>query len=160
MTKVYRNKLVTAVVKRCGICRPTVEVVLTAVFDEIRWQLSEGKQSVPIDSFGTFAVVNIPERQRHYVYRGLDEIRTLPPKLKIKFAPARCLRNDVESGTFDPTRTAFIHHPGDPHLRGKAGLSYNHRKEISLRRMDLPASPRRAQSDPKDLNDPKDPTAQ
>ena len=69
LPKEYLTRLSAAVVKRSGICQATVEQVLPALFDEIRYQLIEGRyHCVPIESFGTFGIVEIPERQYHYTY--------------------------------------------------------------------------------------------
>lgn len=130
--KAYLRHFAAAVVKRSGIARPTVEAVLPAVFDEIRYQLTEGKLCVPIEGFGTFAVVDIPERQRHYTYKGADEIRTLPPKKKLKFAPTRNLRREIDAGQFDPSRKSFSRHPNDPPVRARSNMAYNPRKMVYL----------------------------
>lgn len=120
----YKKNFISAVVKRSGICRATVEQVLPAVFDELRYQLTEGSQCVPIESFGTFAVVDIPERTRRYTYKDKDEIRTLPPKRRLKFAPTKNMSREIESCRFDPSRRSFTHHPADPHLRTRNSLRY------------------------------------
>lgn len=120
----YKSHFISAVVKRSGICRATVEQVLPAVFDEIRHQLTEGCLCVPIESFGTFAVVDIPERQYHYTYGGRDELRTVPPCKRLKFAPTRNLRREVDAGTFDPSRRSFVRHPDDPIIRKRKELKY------------------------------------
>lgn len=125
MTNKYAKSLVAAVVKRSGICTATVEQVLPAVFDEIRQQLVEGPGIVAIESFGTLAVIDVPERQYHYTYGGRDELKTVAPTKRIKFAPARNLRREVDAGQFDPKRKSFLHYPGDPMLRGKAKLGYH-----------------------------------
>lgn len=93
----YKEHFIAAVVRRSGICRATVEQVLPAVMDEVRFQLTEGFRFVPIESFGTFAVVDIPERQYHYTYKG-DRIVTVPPKKRLKFLPTRNLRNEIDAG--------------------------------------------------------------
>lgn len=112
------KKFAAAVVKRSGICQATVEAVLPAVFDEIRCQLSEGKRScVAIDSFGVFYVMDVPERQRRYTYKGNDELRTYPPDRRLKFRPARNMKRELQSGQFDPSRKSFSRHPKDPILR-------------------------------------------
>ena len=127
----YKKHFVAAVVKRCGISRATIEQVLSGIFDEIRYQLAEGSQCVPIESFGTFAIVEIPERQYHYTYGGRDEYRTVPPTLRLKFAPTTNLRREVlKEQRFDPTRRSFVHHPCDPPLRKRRELKYNKRKEF------------------------------
>ena len=124
------QRLAAAVVKRSGICLATVEAVLPAVFDEIRYQLIEGKYPcVPIDSFGTFAVVDIPERKRRYTYKGADEIRTYPPEKRLKFRPARNMKRELEQGSFDPTRKSFSRHPKDPILRRRHNMRYQPRKK-------------------------------
>ena len=128
----YFHHFAAAVVKRSGISRPTVEAVLPAVFDEIRYQLTEGCLCVPIESFGTFAVVEIPERQRRYTYGGRDEIRTLPAKLQLKFAPTANLRREVKAQRFDPSRHSFSRHLDDPPIRKRKRMGYNDRHEIYL----------------------------
>lgn len=128
----YKQHFISAVVKRSGICRATVEQVLPAVFDEIRYQLTEGCGCVPVESFGTFAVIDIPERQRHYTYKGLDEMRTLPPTQRLKFAPTRNLTREIQAHQFDPTRRSFVHDPHDPPIRKKKGLKYNTRREVYI----------------------------
>ena len=121
----YKQHFISAVVKRSGICKATVEQVLPAVFDEIRYQLSEGAGQVPIESFGTFIVVDIPERQYHYTYGNHDEIRTCAATQRLKFASARNLRREVlETHRFDPSRRSFTHHHDDPPLRKKNKLGY------------------------------------
>lgn len=135
--KKYFQKFVAAVVERSGICRPTVEAVLPAVFDQIRYELSEGTLCVPVEGFGTFAVIDIPERERKYSYkRDVPEIRKLPRKKQLKFAPTRNLRRDVENGRFDPTRKSFSRHPKDPPARGRSHLKYNPRKKIYVAQVD------------------------
>lgn len=128
----YLQKLAAAVVKRSGIARSTVEQVLPALFDEIRYQLTEGTLCVPVESFGTFAVVDIPERQRLYTYHGANELRTLPPTKRIKFAPTRNLTREVQNCQFDPSRTSFKRHPNDPMLRKRKDLKYNKRNKVYL----------------------------
>lgn len=126
----YKRHFISAVVKRSGICRATVEQVLPAVFDEIRYQLSEGAGKVPIESFGTFIVVDIPERQYHYTYGGRNEIRTCPATQRLKFAPTRNMRREViETHKFDPSRRSFTHHYDDPPLRKKNKLGYNNKQK-------------------------------
>lgn len=127
LPKVYLQKMAAAIVKRSGIARPTVEAVLPHVFDEIRYQLAEGSRCVPIESFGTLAVVDIPERKRHYTYGGANEIRTLPPTQRLKFAPARNMTREIQTRHFDPSRKSFSRHPGDPMLRKRGDLRYQNR---------------------------------
>lgn len=124
----YKKHFIAAVVKRSGICRASVEQVLPAVFDEIRYQLSEGARCVAIESFGTFAIQVLPERTRTALVDGRRVAKKLPPKEKLKFGAARCLRNDVEAHCFDPTRRAFTHHPKDPKLRLRGDFKYNRRR--------------------------------
>ena len=132
----YLQRFAANVVKRSGICKATVEAILPHVFDEIRYQLTEGSYPcVPIESFGTFAVIDIPERQRHYTYKGLDEIRTLPPKKKLKFAPAKNLTREINEGKFDPTRQGFRRHPKDKPIRQRRDMRYNKRGEVYLVQM-------------------------
>lgn len=118
LPKQYLQKFAAAVVRRSGVCQATVEAVLPAVFDEIRCQLSEGKRScVAIDSFGVFYVMDVPERQRRYTYKGKDELRTYPPDRRLKFRPAKNMKRELQQGRFDPSRRSFSRHPKDPILR-------------------------------------------
>ena len=117
------KRFVSAVSKRSGICKATVEQVLPAIFDEIRYQLVEGRiPHVPIDSFGTFAIKEMPRRQ--YFRKDKNELRILEPKKIIKFAPAHNLAKEVERGVFDPTRKAFTRHPDDPIIRRRKNFKY------------------------------------
>jgi nucleoid DNA-binding protein len=119
--KSYLTKLASAVSKRSGICQATVEQVLPALFDEIRYQLCEGPwPCVPIESFGTFAITEKPERQ--YKVRGKDEWKTLPPKKFIKFSPTRNFSREMVAGQFDESRRSFSRHPQDPPIRTRAHM--------------------------------------
>lgn len=120
----YKRDFIAAVVRRTGICRATCELVVPAVIDEIRHQMTDGKQCVVIESFGTFAVKELPLRQHRYTYKGKNELRTLQPKKVIKFAPTRNFRQEVERGAFDPERRAFVHNPKDPIMRRRSSLKY------------------------------------
>ena len=125
MTTIHFRRLVAAVVKESGICRQTVEQVLPAAFDVMRRTLVEGeKQCVMIESFGTFAVKEMPARRHHFVRRdlGRDEWIDRPAKQVLRFAPTRNMRREIESGQFDPTRRSFEHHPDDPHMRTRSNL--------------------------------------
>lgn len=118
--------MVMAIVRASGIARPTVEQVLPHAFDYIRRELVEGdKQCVAIESFGTFAIKEIPEREFHYTYKGKSEIKHLPAKRVIKFSPTRNFRLEVERGQFDPSRQSFTRHPDDPNIRLRAKFKYN-----------------------------------
>ena len=116
-----------AVAERCGICTATVEVVLPAVFDEIRQRLVEGTYPcVPIDSFGTFAVVNIPARRYHY-YRpekGIDRWVDLPATRRLKFGMAYNLKRELDWQQFDPSRKSFSRHPEDPIIKRRKQMKY------------------------------------
>ena len=130
LPNVYFKRLVAAVVKESGICKATVEQVVPAVFDVIRRELVEGQhRCVPIESFGTFALVDVPERQHLYTYKGANELRTLPPTKRLKFAPTRNLRREAEQGRFDPTRRSFFRHPDDPGIRKRKDLAYRPNKD-------------------------------
>ena len=123
LPKQYLQKLAAAVSKRSGICQATVETVLSALFDEIRQQLCEGPwPCVPIESFGTFAVIDVPERDRLYTYKGKSEVRHLPAKKKLKFAPTHSFRRELEDGKFDPTRKSFSRHPKDRRIRKRGDM--------------------------------------
>lgn len=138
--KKYFQMFVANVVQRSGLSRPTVEAILPHVFDEIRYQLTEGQLCVPIESFGTFAVVDIPERQRLYTYKGANEIRTLPPQKRLKFAPTRNLKREIAAGNYDPTRKSFTRNMEDPPVRARSRMAYNPRKNIYLAPVDKKVS--------------------
>ena len=131
--KKYLQKIAADVSKRCGICRATVEVVLPAFLDEIRYQLTEGQwPCVPIESFGTFATIEKPERE--YKKRGVDEWKTLPPKKQIKFSPTRNMRREIESGHYDDTRHAFSRHPDDPPIKKRFQMRYQKKGPVPVER--------------------------
>ena len=131
--KKYLQKIAADVSKRCGICRATVEVVLPAFLDEVRYQLTEGQwPCVPIESFGTFATIEKPERE--YKKRGVDEWKTLPPKKQIKFSPTRNMRREIESGHYDDTRHAFSRHPDDPPIKKRFQMRYQKKGPVPVER--------------------------
>ena len=127
LPKQFLTQLARDVSKRCGICQATVEQVLPACFDEIRYRLIEDKYPyVPIDSFGTFGVITKPARRYHY-YRpskGIDRWVDLPPKKVLKFAAAYNMRRELENGHFDSTRKSFTHHPDDKAIRKRKNMVY------------------------------------
>lgn len=124
----YLQRLVAAVVKESGICRETVEQVVPAVLDAIRRELVEGEwRCVPIESFGTFAVVEMPEREYHSTYKG-DKIIRLPAKKKLRFRPSTNMIREIELGVYDTSRVSFKHHPKDPYLRKKSQMQYQPNK--------------------------------
>lgn len=125
LPKEFLQRLAADVSKRSGICQATVEQVLPALFDEIRYRLVQGKYPcIPIDSFGTFAVIDVPEREYHYTYNGADEWRTLPATKRLKFNAAYNLKRELDQGEFDPTRRSFRRHPQDPILRRRKQMKY------------------------------------
>jgi nucleoid DNA-binding protein len=129
----FFQKFAAAIVKRSGIARPTVEAVLPHVFDEIRYILTEGQwPCVPIESFGTFATIEKPERE--YKKRGVDEWKTLPPKKQIKFSPTRNMRREIESGHYDDTRHAFSRHPDDPPIKKRFQMRYQKKGPVPVER--------------------------
>ena len=121
----YKGILIAAVVKRSGICRATVEQVLMATFDEIRFQMAEGAGCVPIESFGTFYTQDLPEREHWYSYKGKSELRHLPPTKRLKFCPTKSFKREViDDQRFDPTRRSFERHPDDPPIKARMALKY------------------------------------
>lgn len=130
--KQYLTRFAAAIVKRSGIARPTVEALLPHVFDQIRYELTEGSLCIPIESFGTFAVIDKPERTRRYTYKGANEIHVLPAKKVLKFAPTRNMKREITEGKFDPTRKSFSRHPQDPKIRKRCDMQYNKRSEVYL----------------------------
>lgn len=123
MTTIHFRRLVAAVVRESGVCRPTVEQVLPALFDVIRRELTEGeKQCVQIESFGTLVVKELRARSYHYrrPEKDIDHWVEKPARRILKFMPTRNMRREVEQGRFDPTRRSFFHHHDDPHMRGRS----------------------------------------
>ena len=135
--KQYLQKFAAAIVKRSGIARPTVEALLPHVFDEIRYQLCESDNPcIPIEGFGTFAVIDKPERHRRYTYKGKNEIHVIPPKKVLKFTPTKNMKREIDAQKFDPTRRAFYHHPADPKIRKRCDMRYNPRNQVYLQHVD------------------------
>jgi len=130
----YFQKFAAAIVKRSGIARPTVEAVLPHVFDEIRYQLTEGDRCVAIEGFGTFAVIDRPEHEFLYHRGDVREVKTVPAQKKIKFAPTRNMTDEVNAGQYDAVRRSFTRIPGDPLLRKRSDMRY--RKPKSYNRED------------------------
>ena len=138
LPKTYLQKFAAAIVKRSGIARPTVEAVLPHVFDEIRYQLCEGQNPcVPIESFGTFAIVDIPARERKYTYKGKNEIHRLPATKRLKFKPTSNMKREIDAGKFDPSRKSFSRHPDDPKIRKRAAMKYNPRKDVYIEQVKI-----------------------
>ena len=120
----FYQKFAADIVRRSGIARPTVEALLPHVFDEIRYQLTEGTLCVPIEGFGTFAVIDRPEHEYLNKRNNANRVVTVPAKKVVKFAPTRNLRQEAEAGQFDVNRRSFVHMPGDPLLRKRNDLRY------------------------------------
>ena len=120
----FYQKFAADIVRRSGIARPTVEALLPHVFDEIRYQLTEGTLCVPIEGFGTFYVKDVPEHEFLYHRGDKREIHTVPAKKVVKFAPTRNLRLEAEAGKFDANRRSFIHYPQDPKVSCRGDLRY------------------------------------
>lgn len=125
----YFQKFAAAIVKRSGLSRPTVEALLPHVFDEIRYQLTEGSLCVPVESFGTFTIKDVPEHEFLYHRGEKREIKTVKAKRVLKFAPTRNLRLEVEGRKYDPERKSFIHHPADPRISKRHDLRYRKQKD-------------------------------
>lgn len=124
LPKTYLKKIAANISKRSGICKATVEAVLPAVFDEIRYQLTEGTLCVPIESFGTFAVINRPEHEFLYNYKGANEVRVVPARMQLKFNPTNNMKREVEAQRFDSTRRSFSRHPDDRPIRKRKDMRY------------------------------------
>lgn len=122
----YLTKIAAAVSKRCGIHQATVEQVLPAFIDELRYRIIEDPyHCVPIESFGTFGIKNLPARQHMYGYNEAErKLRILPPKDMLKFYPTRNMRREVEAGKVDWSRKSFHRHPQDPVIRKRAAMIY------------------------------------
>lgn len=133
VNKIHFRRMVMSIVRESGICRQTVEHVLPFVFDVIRREIVEGERKwVAIESFGTFAIKDVPEREHLYTYKGKSEMRHLPAKRVLRFSPTRNFKNEVDQCQFDPTRRSFTRHPDDPPIRVRAKFRYQKRNgEIS-----------------------------
>lgn len=117
--------MAVAVQKRCGVHHATVEQVLVAFIDEVRYRVVEDRwHCVPIESFGTFALKELPERQHMYGYHGERKMHTLPPKNLMKFCPTKNMRLDVEAGKIDWSRRSWQRHPQDPMIRRRCDMRY------------------------------------
>lgn len=132
LPSLYLKRIAANVVKRSGISLPTVMQVLPAVFDEIRYQLCEGSYPcVPIESFGTFAVINRPEHEYLYNYQGRGEVHTIPARRQLKFKPTASMKREIEAGRFDPTRKSFSRHPDDKPIKKRNDMRYKKGKFYS-----------------------------
>jgi len=121
----YLKKLAANIVQRSGLSRPTVEALLPHVFDEIRHQLCEGNyKCVPIESFGTFAVIERPEHKYLYHRGDVKVEHTVPAKRVIRFAPTRNMQREVEAQQMDPSRKSFSRHPDDRAIRKRKNMRY------------------------------------
>lgn len=129
--KKYLKQFAANVVQRSGIARPTVEAVLPHVFDEIRYQLTEGTLCVPIDGFGTFSVIDRPEHEFLYHRGDVKEIKTVVAKKQLKFKPTKNLKREVDAGRYDPTRRAFSRHPDDPVIAVRRDMRYRPAKNYN-----------------------------
>ena len=129
--KKYLKQFAANVVQRSGIARPTVETVLPHVFDEIRYQLTEGTLCVPIDGFGTFSVIDRPEHEFLYHRGDVKEIKTVVAKKQLKFKPTKNLKREVDAGRYDPTRRAFSRHPDDPVIAVRRDMRYRPAKNYN-----------------------------
>ena len=133
LPKSYLQSFAANVVKRSGINLPTVMAVLPHVFDEIRFQLTEGTLCVPIESFGTFSVIKVPERQRLYSYKlETPELHTLPATMRLKFRPTRSFKEEIAAQQYDPTRQSFTRHRDDRPIRKRRNMRYNKRHNITI----------------------------
>lgn len=146
LPKTYLQRIAANIVKRSGICRATVEALLPHVFDEIRYQLTEGSYPcVPIESFGTFAVINRPEHEYLYNYKGANEVRTVPARRQLKFTPTRSMQREVEAARFDHTRRSFSRHPDDRPIRRRNDMRYKkgkfYKREKGASARPLPMTP-------------------
>lgn len=132
--KKYLYKLSQAVSKRCGISIATCQVVLPALFDEMRFALCEGDyRCVAVESFGSFIVKQLPKR--HYNRRQPDgsvHLIDLPPRLQVTFKPTRNLRREVEASRYDPTRESFVCHPDDHPIRARKSIMVKTKKLVNI----------------------------
>lgn len=133
--KKYLYKLALAVSKRSGISVATCQVVIPALFDEMRYMLCEGQyRCVTVESFGTLTVKELPKR--HYNRRFTDghvETVELPSKLTLKFLPSSHMRQEVERSKYDPSRHAFTLHPDDHPLRTRRAVGSKAKKANGFR---------------------------
>ena len=121
----YFKKFAAAVVQRSGISRATVEQVLPAVFDEIRYQLTtEDRPCVPIEGFGTFAVIDRPEHEFLYHRGDIKKVCPVPARRQLKFTPTKNMKREVEARQYDPSRRSFTRHHDDPPIRMRKDMRY------------------------------------
>jgi nucleoid DNA-binding protein len=125
LPKSYLKKIAANVSKRCAIALPTVLQVLPAFIDEVRYQLAEGSYPcVPIESFGTFAVINRPEHEYLYNYKGANQVHVIPARRQLKFKPAASFQREIETAQYDPTRKSFSRHPDDKPIKKRNDMRY------------------------------------
>lgn len=132
--KKYLHELASAVSKRSGVSVATCEVVLPALFDEMRYMLCEGRyRCVTVESFGTLAVRERPPRHyKRVLPDGTTQNVHLDSHLVVKFSPTRNLRREVEASRFDPTRQSFVVHPDDHPLRTRKMIDYRPKKKKAI----------------------------
>lgn len=136
--KKYLYKLALAVSKRSGISISTCQVVIPALFDEMRYMLCEGQyRCVSVESFGTLTVKELPKRHyNRWFPDGHVEAVDLPNKLTLKFLPSHNMRQEVEQSKFDPSRHAFALHPDDHPLRTRRAVGSKAKKPNGFRGID------------------------
>ena len=127
-SKLYYKRFASAVSKRCGISAAAIEVALPAIFDEIRYRLTEGPLSFEIESFGTFCAKDVPEHEFLYHRGDVQEVRIVPAKRVLKFRPTKSMKNEVETGHFNADRESFTHHPDDPKISRRNDMRYRKQK--------------------------------
>ena len=132
--KKYLYKLAQAVSKRCGISLATCQVVLPALFDEMRQTLCEGKyRCVTVESFGSFVVRQRPARHYKRIEKdGTTRLVELPSGLIVKFLPANNLKREVAESRFDPTHEAFSLFPGEHGIRVRKAIESKSKKRQKL----------------------------
>lgn len=126
----YLYKLARAVSKRSGICVVTCQVVIPALFDEMRYMLCEGQpRCVSVESFGSLVVKKTPSsRFNRRTPDGHVETVEIPSKLTVKYLPSRHMRLEVEQSKYDSTRHAFALHSDDHPLRTRRAVGSKTRK--------------------------------
>lgn len=136
--KKYLYRLALAVSKRSGISIATCQVVLPALFDEMRYMLCEGNyRCVTVESFGTLVVRQRPARHYKRIEKdGTTRMVELPPRLIVKFLPANNLKREVAESHFDPTHKAFALFPGEHGIRVRKAIESKGKKKRIFIAMD------------------------
>ena len=93
-----RGDLIAAVAEKAGIANKDAEGAVSAVFGALTSALNQGEE-VRLHGFGTFAVLERPERAGRNPKTGVA--MTIPAGRTLKFRAASQLRDSVNTGKSD-----------------------------------------------------------